>query len=310
LHNHYIQQARDPYHDAASRNKDKIEHISDWIITQAVKPNMLFNMPKRNFLIYQVDAFTDEPFKGNPAGVMIIDDTISAEWMQNVALEMNLSETAFIIPAADGFKIRYFTPSREVPLCGHATLASAHIIWELGLKRQDELITFKAKGANLTIRKEKKWITMNFPKYPLTKINTPANFKNTVGFEPLEFYESIYEWKIAVAGNEEDILNAEPDFKALMQSGLGHLMITARSKNDKTDFAVRCFAPVSGINEDPVTGSAHCALTPLWAEKLGKNEMNSFQLSKRTGKLKVKLIHDRVEISGEAITIFVGEMKI
>jgi PhzF family phenazine biosynthesis protein len=260
--------------------------------------------------IYQVDAFTDEPFKGNPAGVMIIDKPVDAKWMQNIALEMNLSETAFVLPGEQNFEIRYFTPTREVPLCGHATLASAHILYELGLVKPTASICFKAKAADLTIKKEAEWILMNFPRYSLNKIDVPKNFKNTVGFEPIEAYSSNDQWVIAVAKKEEEILNAAPKFESMIAKGLGHLMITAESKAPGVDFVVRCFAPTSGINEDPVTGSAHCALTPLWFNKTGKTEMHSLQVSKRTGKLSVKLIDDRVEIKGKAITVFEAVLKI
>jgi len=260
--------------------------------------------------IYQVDAFTDQPFKGNPAGVMISDESITDEWMQNIAAEMNLSETAFIIPTGTDFRIRYFTPTNEVPLCGHATLASAHIIYELGIRKINETIIFKAKAGELKITKDSEWIVMNFPKYTLTRIDIPEDFRATIGFEPLETYSSIYNWIIAVAGIEDEIRKAEPAFADMAAKGIGLLMITAKSNSAENDFVVRCFAPCLGINEDPVTGSAHCALTPLWAEKLGKTEMDSLQVSKRTGKLKVKLIDDRVEIKGKAVTIFVAELKI
>lgn len=261
-------------------------------------------------IIFQVDAFTDEPFKGNPAGVMIVTEDMPSDLMQNIAFEMNLSETAFIIPQKAAFQIRYFTPTREVPLCGHATLASSHIIYELGLKLKHETINFKAEGADLTINRENDWIIMNFPKYPIQSIDTYRDFKRLVGFEPVEMYSSIYDWKIAVAEKEEDILNAEPDFDSLNKNGLGHLMITSKCDSKQADIVVRCFAPMSGINEDPVTGSAHCALAPLWFEKLGKAELDSLQLSKRTGLLKVKLNGERVEIKGKAITIFEAKMKI
>jgi len=260
--------------------------------------------------IYQVDSFTDRPFKGNPAGVMIVNEDVTSDWMQNIATEMNLSETAFIFPDENDFKIRFFTPSKEVPLCGHATLASAHIIYELELKTVNDTIKFKAKEADLTVNKENDWIVMDFPKFPIQKIDIHEDFKRLVGFEPIEMYSSIYDWKIAIAKNENDIINAVPCFELLTKNGLGNLMITAKSASNQADFVVRCFAPLDGINEDPVTGSAHCALTPLWAEKLGKNVLNSLQLSKRTGFLKVKLNDDRVEIKGNAITIFEIKLKI
>ena len=260
--------------------------------------------------IYQVDAFTDKPFKGNPAGVMIVDENFPVEEMQNLAAEMNLSESAFIIPNGNEFRIRYFTPNREVPLCGHATLASAHIIYELGLKKADEAIVFKAEGGELTMNKQGEWISMNFPAYPLTKMNVQADFKATVGFEPLEMYSSIYDWVIAVAASEADVLGAKPNLELLKTNGLAHLMITAKGEQPDRDFVLRVFAPLVGINEDSVTGSAHCALTPLWHQKTGKTEFNSYQLSKRTGRLKVKLLTDRVEIKGQAITVFQAELKV
>jgi len=261
-------------------------------------------------VIYQVDAFTDEPFKGNPAGVMIVDEQTDSDQMQNIAMEMNLSETAFIIPKENIFEIRYFTPLAEVPLCGHATLASGHIIYELGLVDHHDTINFKAKGGDLVITRDSGWIVMNFPAYPLIKIDIPQDFKEMIGFEPIEMYSSSYDWKIAITQTEDDILKAAPKFETMKDKGLGSLMITAKSNTKNFDFVVRCFVPMVGINEDPVTGSAHCALTPLWAEKLGKIELNSLQLSKRTGKLKVKLINDRVEIKGKAITIFKAELKV
>lgn len=263
-----------------------------------------------NRTIFQVDAFTDKPFKGNPAGVMIVREEVSSDWMQNVASEMNLSETAFVFPKEKEFQIRYFTPKIEVPLCGHATLASAHIIYELGLKAANETIKFKAKGADLTIKKENDWIIMDFPKYPIQKTDIHKDFKRLVGFDPIEMYSSCYGWIIAIAENESEILNSKPNFELLTENGLGHLMITSKSDSKQADFVVRCFTPIGGTNEDPVTGSAHCALAPLWSEKLGKMEFDSLQLSKRTGRLKVKLNGDRVEIKGKALTIFEAEMKI
>jgi PhzF family phenazine biosynthesis protein len=263
-----------------------------------------------NRIIYQVDAFTDIPFKGNPAGVMIVNKETPAGWMQNMALEMNLSETAFIVPLEAGFDIRYFTPTVEVPLCGHATLASAHILFEEGMVVSGRQLTLNAKAGKLLIRKEGDWIVMNFPVYSLTQIEVPGDFKNIVGFEPVEVWSSDDDWIIAIAGKEKDVYSARPDFNALTQKGLGHLMVTALSTGGNSDFVVRCFAPRSGINEDPVTGSAHCALTPLWHKKTGKLEMNSYQVSDRTGRLKVKLLDNRVEISGQAVTVFKAELKI
>ena len=263
-----------------------------------------------NKTIFQVDSFSDSPFRGNPAAVMIVDKHAKASWMQNIAMEMSLSETAFIIQNNDDFLIRFFTPEREEPLCGHATLASAHILYELGIVDEKETIKFKAKDDELLIYKENSEIVMNFPIFPIKKIDIPFNFRSIIGFEPLEMYSSIYDWTIAIADSETAILNAEPIFEKMIPNGLGNLMITAKSERENIDFVVRCFAPISGINEDPVTGSAHCALAPLWYSKTGKKEFNSLQLSKRTGRLKVKLTDNNVIISGNALTIFQAELKI
>jgi PhzF family phenazine biosynthesis protein len=258
--------------------------------------------------IYQVDSFTDVPFKGNPAGVMILDAEADTGWMQNVAMEMNLSETAFVIPDGDDFRIRFFTPLREVPLCGHATLASAHIMYMTGIRDGKETIRFKAMESELVINKDADDIIMNFPAYPIREITTPPGFKEIIGFEPWDVYSSSYKWIVAFADTEADIANTAPDFARMESLGLGHLIITAKSDLPDTDFVVRCFAPSLGVNEDPVTGSAHCALAPLWHLKTGLFEFNSFQLSKRTGRMKVKLVNDRVEIRGRAVTVFKAEL--
>jgi len=261
-------------------------------------------------LIYQIDAFTISAFKGNPAAVMIVDDTVTESWMQSIAAEMNLSETAFLIPQGVAFQIRFFTPTIEIPLCGHATLASAHLLYELGLKEPHEKILFHAKGGDLEISKEVDWIVMNFPAYPFQKIDMPTNFKSIVGFTPIETYSSSYGWIIAVADSEYEISTAAPNFESLSANGLGHLMITSTSNKPEIDFVVRCFAPNAGINEDPVTGSAQCALVPIWHLRTGVSAFNAVQLSKRTGVLKVKAIQDRVEIKGQAITIFKAHLLI
>ncbi|XCF07174.1 PhzF family phenazine biosynthesis protein [Tamlana crocina] len=260
--------------------------------------------------IFQVDAFADEAFKGNPAGVMILDAPLSEDWMQNMAAEMNLSETAFVVPNGKDYDIRFFTPAAEIALCGHATLASAHIIYQLGLKASDESIHFKAKGGNLTITKSDKFLAMAFPQYRFTKTEIPTAFKEIIGFEPVEFYKSDDHWMLAVAENQQQVEHCQPNFEALKLNGLGRLIVTSKANSNDVDFVVRCFVPDMGINEDPVTGSAHCALTPLWSGKLGKQELVSHQISKRGGVLKVAVVGDRVEIKGQAVTIFEAQLKI
>jgi len=272
-----------------------------------LRPNKIPNMFNNN-IIYQVDSFTTERFKGNPAGVVLLEEPVSVEWMQNIAMEMNLSETAFVIPKENKYKIKYYTPANEIDICGHATLASAHIMYELGIVGNGEEIVFDSNVGDLNIKKEDDFIVMNFPRYSLTKMEAPKSFKEIIGFEPVEIFQSDFTWVLAVAENEEEITKANPQFSRMIDVGLGHLIVTAKSTIAGTDFVVRCFAPISGVNEDPVTGSAHCALTPYWTEalstKIGDRELNSLQVSKRTGRLKVKMIGDRVQIRGNALTVF------
>jgi PhzF family phenazine biosynthesis protein len=263
---------------------------------------------KSKQIIYQVDAFTTEPFKGNPAGVCILDQEPSAVWMQNVAMEMNLSETAFVFPGKNCRMIRFFTPETEVPLCGHATLSASHILYEANLVNADEEISLLAKAGVLKVRKSGSWITMNFPSYPVNQVPVPNEFERVVGAKPLEFYKISNGWTLALISEEQIIRDMKPDFRAMKNSEFGDLMVTARSSDKNYDFCLRFFAPALGIDEDPVTGSAHCALVPFWHMKTGRNDFISHQVSKRTGVLKVSLKGDRVEISGQAITIMKSEL--
>lgn len=257
-----------------------------------------------NQIIYQVDAFTAEPFKGNPAGVCILEKEMPEEWMQNIAAELHVSETAFITGGKNEYKIRFFTPESEVPLCGHATLSSAHIIFDTGIVDKNEVINFYSKAGILKIRYSDGWVIMNFPSYGLIRHNIPEDIRNYIGIHPVEFYKTGHGWTLVLLRDEEEVLNLNPDFKAMKNSPYGDLIVTAPSSDPGYDFCVRCFAPALGIDEDPVTGSAHCALVPFWHEKRGKTEFVSHQISKRGGVLRVSLIGDRVEISGQAVTIF------
>ena len=260
--------------------------------------------------IYQVDAFTTEPFKGNPAGVCILDYEPSVEWMQNIAMEMNLSETAFIWKGKESLNIRFYTPEAEIPLCGHATLSSSHIFYETGLAQPDETISFSSKAGNLQIRKTGDMVTMNFPAYYMDKMDITPEFKRLTGATPVELYRTVHGWTFALLKDEDEVKNLNPDFAAMKNSVFGDLIVIAPSSDERFDFCVRCFAPALGINEDPVTGSAHCALVPFWHGKTGKTEFISHQVSKREGILKVALKEDRVEISGQAKTIFKAELFI
>lgn len=260
--------------------------------------------------IYQVDAFTSEHFKGNPAGVFITEVILNPELMQNIAMEMNVSETAFVSPQGKDFIIRYYTPVSEVDLCGHATLSASHILYETGMVKQEDSIRFHSKAGELLIRKEGKRIIMDFPVYSLKKINIPASFKEITGLNALELYQSDYNWKLVLVQSEDEVLRADPKPDRIKDAGMGTLMVTAVSSKTKYDFVVRCFVPELGIVEDPVTGSAHCALAPFWNMKTGKKEFRSFQASKRSGELYVRLAGNRVEIAGEAVTVLKAELLI
>jgi PhzF family phenazine biosynthesis protein len=259
-------------------------------------------------IIYQVDAFTTEPFKGNPAGVCFIDNNTSAEWMQKIANEMNLSETAFVTTGEKTSTIRFFTPEAEVPLCGHATLSATHIMYETGIVNCDEEILLQCKAGELKVRKSGDWVTMNFPAYSVNQVPVPSEIEQMLGVKPVEFYNSAFHWTLALFNKEDIVREMKPDFRLLKKSVYGDMIVTAKSEEPGHDFCVRCFAPALGIDEDPVTGSAHCALVPFWHMKTGRFDFISHQVSKRTGVLKVSLKGDRVEISGQAITIFRADL--
>jgi PhzF family phenazine biosynthesis protein len=261
--------------------------------------------------LYQVDSFTSVKFKGNPAGVCLLDKFPDASLMQSIAMEMNLSETAFVEISDNSFYIRYFTPTQEVPLCGHATLASAHILYELGIVQMEKDFVFKAQDENLQIKREDDWIMMNFPVYQLSKANLSLKFDNIIGIKSIETYKSDNDWIVALVDNEKELLGASPDFEAINKENLGMLIaVTSKSDSSDFDFVVRVFCnPVCGITEDPVTGSANCILAPYWNQKSGKTIFHSKQLSKRTGELKTELTDNRVNIYGQAKTVFIIEMN-
>jgi PhzF family phenazine biosynthesis protein len=261
-------------------------------------------------LIYHVDAFTSEPFKGNPAAVCILEKEMPEWWMQSVAAEMNLSETSFVLPGKKESLIRFFTPAAEIPLCGHATLSSGHIFFETGIVSKNEEIIFSSKAGKLIVRSSGSWVVMNFPSYQCEPLRISSGIKDILGVLPTELYRTGHGWKLALLDNEKSVRAMKPDFSILKNSGYGDLIVTAPSDDKNFDFCVRCFVPALGINEDPVTGSAHCSLTPFWKEKTGKSQMVSHQVSERGGILKVEMVGDRVEVSGQAITILKGELSV
>jgi PhzF family phenazine biosynthesis protein len=253
----------------------------------------------------QVDAFTSEPFKGNPAAVMLLDSPQSDQWMQNVATEMNLSETAFVNKSDEAFDLRWFTPLHEVDLCGHATLASAHVLWESGILGKDEIATFNTRSGILTARKVGKKICINLPSEPCSEAEAPAEIEKALGLKPLFVGRNRMGYLVEVE-SEKELRELTPDFMELAKINAQSIMVTAKSSS--FDFISRFFDPHEMAKEDPVTGSAHCCLAPYWAGKLGKTEMNAFQASKRGGHLHLSLVGDRVDIIGEAVTVIRGEL--
>ncbi len=256
--------------------------------------------------IYQVDAFNNEIFKGNPAAVCPLEEWISEELMQHIAEENNLSETVFFVKTKQSFDIRWFTPASEIDLCGHATLAAAHIIFT-ELNYTEKVLEFNSKSGKLTVEKNEDWYTLNFPSEEVLEIETPTLLKQALNVPIIKTYKG--KWKLLVElENETTISNLEPNFNLLSQLESNGIIVT--SKGDLFDFISRFFAPKLGINEDPVTGSAHTLLIPFWSKKLHKKKLEALQLSKRVGILKCQYLNERVEMSGQAITYLKGQLTL
>jgi predicted PhzF superfamily epimerase YddE/YHI9 len=260
--------------------------------------------------IFQVDAFTDEVFRGNPAGVCLYTGRESDSWLQGVAAEMNLSETAFVLKDGERFKIRYFTPAMEVPLCGHATLSSAHILWKEGLISPGAAIRFSAQGGELRAIREGDWICLDFPTLPATEASAPKDLELALG-APFTWVGRLQDEGFLVEFESERIVRGlRPDFARILDGGFGSIIATARGAEGSYDFVSRFFAPGFGINEDPVTGVAHCTLCPYWAGRLGKRELLGHQVSKRGGVVRVRDRGERTDILGKAVTVMKGEVVI
>lgn len=261
--------------------------------------------------ITQVDAFTDRPFAGNPAAVCILAAAANGAndeaWMQSVAREMNLSETAFLWPEADGFRLRWMTPETEVSLCGHATLASAHVLWEEGHLPPRSTALFYTRSGLLTADRKPHGIEMNFPAVAPDPAPTPAGLADALGASIVCVAKNIYDY-IVELDSEDAVRSLEPDFTALKRLDARAIIVTSRSESSEYDFVSRCFGPRVGVNEDPVTGSAHCALAPYWSRQLGKTEFIAFQASARSGIVRVRLEGDRAILGGQAVTVFRGEL--
>lgn len=265
--------------------------------------------------VLQIDAFATEPFKGNPAAVCLLNEAKPAAWMQNVAAEMNLAETAFVVPrqAGDGFDLRWFTPAVEVPLCGHATLASAHALWETERLSTAQEARFHTLSGVLTARRAQGVIEMDFPAIFTRPAALPPLIRKALNVTPRAVQVS---WRSdGTDGNylleldaEKTVRDLQPDFSRLRQFTNAGVIVTARGDESPYDFVSRYFACYVGIDEDPVTGMAHCMLTPYWAEQLGQTELKAYQASARGGAVNVRLNGDRVALGGSAVTVLRGSL--
>jgi PhzF family phenazine biosynthesis protein len=255
--------------------------------------------------IFQVDAFTDRPFAGNPAAVCILPEPRDDAWLQAVAGEMNLSETAFLTKEADGFRLRWFTPKVEVALCGHATLASAHVLWQEGLAKRDETIRFHTLSGLLTASRKGEEIELDFPLEPADPIDPPANLAKALGV-PLKYVgKNRFDFLVEV-DSETTVRSMTPDFKLLATVTSRGVIATSRSSDPRFDFVSRFFAPAAGIDEDPVTGSAHCCLGAYWRNQMGKSEFLAYQASAQDSVVRVRVDEKRAYLGGKAVSVMKG----
>ncbi len=249
--------------------------------------------------LFQVDAFTDAPYAGNPAAVCLLDAPAPDGWMQDVAAEMNLSETAFTWPEGDARRLRWFTPCVEVDLCGHATLATAHVLFARGAGEA----RFLTRSGELRAARRGRWIELDFPALPVREAPAPEGLRDALGATPVAVGESRFDCVVELE-SEDAVRGLRPDFAALRALDARGVIVTSRGAG--YDFVSRCFFPKVGIDEDPVTGSAHCALAPYWSERLGRAEMTGYQASARGGVVRVRLAGDRVSLGGQAVTVLEG----
>lgn len=261
--------------------------------------------------IFQVDAFTCQPFAGNPAAVCVQPKPLDAELMQAIAQEMNLSETAFLWPEADGFRLRWFTPTVEVDLCGHATLASAHVLWSEGHLPPGQTAQFHTKSGLLTAQAHGDWIELDFPATLETTTKAPPELVKALGNVGLTYAgKNQFDYLIELR-SEAEVRSLQPDFTLLRTLPVRGVIVTSLAEAGRDyDFVSRFFAPGSGIDEDPVTGSAHCCLAPFWQARLGKDEMVGSQVSARGGRVRVRCQGDRVLLGGQAVTVMRGQLEI
>lgn len=258
--------------------------------------------------ITQVDAFTSEPFGGNPAAVCLLPTPAETVWMQRVAREMNLSETAFLVRRETGeFDLRWFTPAVEVDLCGHATLASAHVLWEEGQLPPDRRAVFHTRSGRLSAELRGGWIEMDFPAEPDEPVPAPDGLAAALGAEPAYVGRNRFDYLIEVDA-QGTVERLAPDMRRLRALETRGIIVTARAEEEGFDFVSRFFAPNTGVDEDPVTGSAHCCLGPYWQRRLGRSAFTARQVSERGGLVKVTVRGERVTLSGQAVTVLRGKL--
>lgn len=257
--------------------------------------------------LVQVDAFTDVPYRGNPAAVCVLSTPRDAAWMQAVAAEMNLAETAFLEPRADGFGLRWFTPTVEVDLCGHATLASAHALWEGGALRPEAPARFHTRSGWLTCERRDGWIEMDFPSEPASAGDAPPGLAAALCVAPRWVGRNRFDYLVEV-DSAAAVRALAPDLAALVAVECRGVIVTAPADTPGHDFVSRFFAPRAGVPEDPVTGSAHCCLGPFWSERLGKPEVVGYQASARGGVVRVRPRGPRVTLAGQAVTVLRGHL--
>jgi predicted PhzF superfamily epimerase YddE/YHI9 len=254
-----------------------------------------------------VDAFTDRPFAGNPAAVVPLLEWRDERWLQNVAMEMNLSETAFLVKEGDDYGLRWFTPKVEVALCGHATLASAHVLWSEGYASTAEGIRFHTKSGPLKAARKAPWIELDFPVKPPTESSPPTGLLEALETSARYVGRNQFDYLVELE-SEDEVRRLAPDFARLSCLEVRGVIVTSRSSTPQYDFVSRFFAPRAGVNEDPVTGSAHCCLGPYWQGRLGKSEFTAFQASARGGMVRVRVVGDRTFLGGQAVTVCRGEL--
>jgi PhzF family phenazine biosynthesis protein len=257
--------------------------------------------------IVQVDAFTDRPFAGNPAAVCLLSSPAEASWMQDVAREMNLAETAFLLPRDGGYDLRWFTPTTEVDLCGHATLASAHVLWEDQHLDPAQTARFYTRSGVLTATREPDLIWLDFPATPPQPLDRLPDLERAIGIPIRYLGRTTFDYLVELE-SEAAVRELTPDLAVVSGLSSRGVIVTAASASHGYDFISRFFAPAAGVPEDPVTGSAHCGLGPFWAARLGRAELTGYQASERGGTVKVRVNGDRVRLGGKAVTVLRGEL--